>query len=274
MQARLEADSGGVRDSRRWHGAALAAAFVVTFVGLGLAGGTALRPVLAAGDLGAAPDAAGQDPAAAQQKPTQAAAPPTSRPAIVESRGNPAFDAARERFARALGREPAASDGEIGARLLTLDSSVANLLVERRWQPPGQAGGNPIERVRTMIEIARGLQLPASIGVMQAAFGTPAENHLLELDRAVAQARKALEAKPNDRALVKLRDERKRALEAALAPLPAFRKSGRNWALADLDVDRNGVVDGKDLTALESRRDMAAHEPAAATAPTTARAAE
>ncbi|MEK0085108.1 hypothetical protein [Benzoatithermus flavus] len=273
MQARLEMDPGGVRDARRRHGAALVTAFAAFFVGLGLADGTALRPVLAAADPGVAPDAIGQTPAAAQQ-PAQAAAAPTSRPAIVESRGNPAFDAARERFARALGHEPAGSGGEIGDRLLVLDSSLANLLVERHWQPPGQAGGSPIERLRTMVEIAKGLQLPVSVGVMQAAFGTPAENDLLELDRAVAQARQALAARPNDRALVRLRDERKRALEAALAPLPVFRKSGRNWALADLDVDRNGVVDGNDLTALESRRDMAAREPAAATAPATAKATE
>lgn len=241
MRAGLSAATGG-QASPRSRGGGRAVAWLGALVGL-----VAISPWPASAET--------------TRPPAQAAA-SAARPAAISSFGNPAFDEARARFARALGREPGGLDGEVGERLLVLDRPLVSLLIERRWQPPGQGGGNPVERMRTMVELARALRLPAAVGVMQAAFGTPAENGLLELRRAATEARKAAARRPNDRALAQAKAERERALEAALAKLPAFRKAGRDWALADLDLDRDGHVGAGDLKAIESRRKVAAHEPA------------
>jgi hypothetical protein len=54
-----------------------------------------------------------------------------------------------------------------------------------------------------------------------------------------------------------------------LAKLPAFRDAGREWALAELDVNQDGTVDGQDLAAARERQAASGHA-----APGTARATE
>jgi hypothetical protein len=221
----MRARCGSERSGRAWRGGV-----IVLLAALGLGSG-----VVAAG------------------QPTAPAPAPAERPTAVLSRGDAAFDAARARFAQALGIKPAPRQPGTGERLLVLDGDLPARLIERRWQAPGK-GGDPAERVRTMVGLARVLRLPTAVGIMQALFGTPAENGLVEPQRALAEARAVLSHRPKDRGLIQLRDERQQALDAALGRLPAFRNKGRDWALADLDADRDGAVTGKDLSALEGKR--------------------
>ena len=39
-----------------------------------------------------------------------------------------------------------------------------------------------------------------------------------------------------------------------MAKLPAFRDAGRDWALAELDVNQDGAVDGQDLAVARDRQ--------------------
>ena len=176
----------------------------------------------------------------------------------VDTRGNPAFDAARARFAAALGRDPAAPGASPGDRLLALDEELTAVLVERGWQPPkGSAatgGSSPAERVRVMVDVARALRLPSSVGAMQATFGTPAENGLDGVRRRLAKAREQLAERPKDAARRESVRQWERLLEDSLAKLPAFRDAGRDWALAELDVDQDGTVYGQDLAAARERQ--------------------
>jgi hypothetical protein len=262
MQARLGPDSRSERGVPQRRGAALSTAFLAAFLGAGPPGhGPAQAQPAAAGGTGVA-----VPPAAASPAPPAA----PGGPAIVATLGDPAFDAARALLARALGHEPGLPGSAVGDRLLVLDGGLAAILAQRHWQPPrqdGAAGASTMERVRTMVELARALRLPTAVGVLQASFGTPAENGLVEPGRAVAAAHAALAKQPGSRALAAALDERQRELDAALAALPAFRKSGRDWALADLDVDRNGSVDAADLAAVDGRRrELAARMPGPAVA--------
>jgi hypothetical protein len=205
----------------------------------------------------AASVAAGPVPASAG---TGGGAPPTMGASAepVGTRENPAFDAARARFAAALGRDPAEAHASPGDRLLVLDEKLTAVLVERGWQPPGgkaAAGGpGPAERVRVMVDVARALRLPSSTGAMQAAFGTPAENGLDGVQRRLAEARASLAERPNDVDRRESVRRWERLLEEGLAKLPAFRDAGRDWALAELDVNQDGTVDGQDLAAACERQ--------------------
>ncbi|HEX6012135.1 MAG TPA: hypothetical protein VFY87_10115, partial [Geminicoccaceae bacterium] len=115
---------------------------------------------------------------------TTAGSPPvaSASPQPIDTRDHRAFDAARARFAAALGRGPAVSGASPGDRLLVLDEKLTAVLVERGWRAPGGNAAvgtlGPAERVPVMVDIARALRLPTSTGAMQAAFGTPAENGL------------------------------------------------------------------------------------------------
>jgi hypothetical protein len=204
----------------------------------------------------AASVAAGPVPASAG---TGGGAPPAAGTSAepVDTRGNAAFDAVRARFAAALGRDPAESGASPGDRLLVLEEKLTAVLVERGWRPPGgnaAAGGpGPSERVRVMVDVARALRLRASTGAMQAAFGTPAENGLDGVRRRLAKARASLPERPKDADRRESVRQWERLLEEGLAKVPAFRDAGRDWALAELDVNQDGTVDAQDLAAARER---------------------
>jgi hypothetical protein len=113
-------------------------------------------------------------------------------------------------------------------------------------KPGGDAGfKNHGERTKTMVELAKRLGYGARVGAMQAKFGTPFENGIAELQAQLAEARARGDQAEVDR------------LEAELADAIARAKPGKGpndtWATADLDVNDDGVVDRRDLDALDQR---------------------
>jgi hypothetical protein len=107
------------------------------------------------------------------------------------------------------------------------------------------AGGfkNHGERTRTMVELAKRLGYGARVGAQQANFGTPFENGIADLQAQLAQA----EAAGNQAEVERLERELAQAIENA--------KPGKgpdnSWATADLDVNDDGMVDKRDLDALD-----------------------
>jgi hypothetical protein len=101
------------------------------------------------------------------------------------------------------------------------------------------------ERTRTMVELAKRLGYGARVGAHQANFGTPFENGIADLQAQLAEA----EAAGNQAEVERLEGELAEAIENA--------KPGRgpddSWATADLDVNDDGVVDKRDLDALDEQ---------------------
>jgi hypothetical protein len=99
------------------------------------------------------------------------------------------------------------------------------------------------ERTRTMVELAKRLGYGARVGAHQANFGTPFENGIADLQAQLAAA----EAAGNLAEVERLENELAHAIENA--------KPGKgpddSWATADLDVNNDGVVDKRDLDALD-----------------------
>jgi hypothetical protein len=160
---------------------------------------------------------------------------------------------ARERYQAAVGKADrgkragqnlgADDPGPVAHRFSPEESKA---LMERGWKGPGKRNdgfSNHGERVRTMVELAKQLGYGAHVGAMQANFGTPYENGIAALQAELAEARAA-----GDQAEVE-------RLEAELAEAIEQAKPGRgpddSWATADLDVNDDGVVDRRDLEALE-----------------------
>jgi hypothetical protein len=120
------------------------------------------------------------------------------------------------------------------------------------------AGGfkNHGERTRTMVELAKRLGYGARVGAHQAKFGTPFENGIADLQAQLAAA----EAAGNQAEVQRLEKELAQAIENA--------KPGKgpddSWATADLDVNDDGVVDKRDLDALDELqvRPASSNEPA------------
>jgi hypothetical protein len=120
------------------------------------------------------------------------------------------------------------------------------------------AGGfkNHGERTRTMVELAKRLGYGARVGAHQANFGTPFENGIADLQAQLAAA----EAAGNQAEVERLEKELAQAIENA--------KPGKgpddSWATADLDVNDDGVVDKRDLDALDELqvRPASSNEPA------------
>jgi hypothetical protein len=88
---------------------------------------------------------------------------------------------------------------------------------------------------------------------MQAVFGTPAENGLDGVRRRLAKARASLAERPKDADRRESVHQWERLLEEGLAKVPAFRDAGRDWALAELEVNQDGTVDAQDLAAARER---------------------
>jgi hypothetical protein len=117
---------------------------------------------------------------------------------------------------------------------------------ERMTKANGPSAGgfkNHGERTRTMVELAKRLGYGAHVGAHQANFGTPFENGIADLQAQLAEA----EAARNQAEVERLKNELAQAIENA--------KPGKgpddSWATADLDVNDDGMVDKRDLDALD-----------------------
>ena len=109
------------------------------------------------------------------------------------------------------------------------------------------------ERTRTMVELAKRLGYGARVGAHQANFGTPFENGIADLQAQLAAAKTA----GNQAEVERLEHELAQAIENA--------KPGKgpddSWATADLDVNDDGVVDKRDLDALDELQVRPASSP-------------
>jgi hypothetical protein len=88
---------------------------------------------------------------------------------------------------------------------------------------------------------------------MQANFGTPYENGIAQIEEDLAAARADLEA-GDDQAAARVAELEAR-LDAAVAAAKPGNGANQDWARADLDVNRDGTVDGHDLKALDAAPD-------------------
>jgi hypothetical protein len=180
--------------------------------------------------------------------------------------GGEAFQAARDRYSNALARggaaraeqvaRPAAyrEGREAGPPAYRFAPRETRHLIESGWRPRRSEDDgfkNHGERVRTMVELARRLGHGAHVGALQANFGTPYENGIAALQGELDHARQQLEGDPDN---AELRAEVSR-LEGELQAAVAAAKPGwgpdDGWATVDLDVNGDGVVDGRDLEALD-----------------------
>jgi hypothetical protein len=230
-------------------------------------GGTAARRARLTGSLmllmalvaaGAAAPVVAEDPVVAEETGDR------SRADVVATRGNTAFDSMRARSDLAMGRaavtvvdgrERALLGGPVGDRLILLDADLTRRLIAQGWAVPrdladGWASGS--ERMRALVGIARALKLPPAVGVMQASFGTSQETRIAQQVREVEAARAQAAKRPRDRALARRLEEARRALEGMVAALPKGPRP--EWVTADLDVNRDGLVDALDLAVAEERR--------------------
>jgi hypothetical protein len=161
--------------------------------------------------------------------------------------------AARERYQAALGKAVRGkhaghdlSSGEPGPVAHHFSPAESKALIERGWKGPSARNDgfrNHGERVRTMVELSKRLGYGAHVGALQANFGTPQENSIAALQAELAAATAAGNQAEVER------------LEAELAEAIENAKPGKgpddSWATADLDVNDDGVVDRRDLEALE-----------------------
>jgi hypothetical protein len=157
--------------------------------------------------------------------------------------------AAQERYQAALGNRgghPGLDAGRVGAVAHQFAPEETSALIGRGWTgPAARAAGfrSHGERVRTMVELSKRLGYGARVGALQANFGTPYENDIAALQEQLAAAQAAGD------------DAEVARLEAELAAAVANAKPGAgpddSWATADLDVNDDGVVDQRDLEALD-----------------------
>jgi hypothetical protein len=160
---------------------------------------------------------------------------------------------AKERYREALGK-PGRNVGQAEqARPAAYGFSPEETtsLIERGWKASAARNAgfrNHGERTRTMVELAKQLGYGARVGALQANFGTPFENGIAQLQAELAAAEQA----GNEAEAARLRGELASAIEQA--------KPGAGpddgWATADLDVNDDQVVDGRDLEALARGGDV------------------
>ena len=157
--------------------------------------------------------------------------------------------AAQERYQAALGdrgRHAGLDRDRIGAFAHQFAPEETSALIGRGWKgPAARAAGfrSHGERVRTMVELSKRLGYGARVGALQANFGTPYENDIAALQDRLAAA----EAAGDDAEVARLEAE----LAAAIANAKPGAGPDDSWATADLDVNDDGVVDGRDLEALD-----------------------
>ena len=140
----------------------------------------------------------------------------------------------------------------VGRPTIELSDDETNSLISQGWGRPDLQGSFESHgaRVSTMVQIAIEQGHPASVGAMQANFGTPQENGIQDLAEDLDAARAALaEADEGDRPAIEQEIE---SLETQIGNLVDAAKPGRGpegWATVDLDVNGDGAVDANDLNA-------------------------
>ena len=164
------------------------------------------------------------------------------------------IDQARGRYGAALGKANQAKQAgygpsarhQIGPAAHRFSPGETKVLMDRGWKgPDARSAGfrNHGERVSTMVELSKRLGYGAHVGALQANFGTPQENNIAALQDQLAEAQAV-----GDVAEVK-------RLEAEITEAIENAKPGKgpddSWATADLDVNDDGVVDTRDLEALD-----------------------
>ena len=127
---------------------------------------------------------------------------------------------------------------------------VTKELIERGWRGRQPLDGfkNHGHRVRTMVESAKRLGHDGRVGALHGNFGTSLKDDIAELQAKLDATRTALEEDPDAKARV---EELEAELAAAIAAKPRNGPSG-DWATVNLDVNQDGVVDGRDLAALDA----------------------
>jgi hypothetical protein len=152
-----------------------------------------------------------------------------------------------------------ATYGSFGEFLGKVRNGQSSKARDERMEAKARSDGgfkNHGERTRTMVELAKRLGYGAHVGAHQAKFGTPFENGIADLQAQLAAA----EAAGNQAEVERLENELAQAIENA--------KPGKgpddSWATADLDVNDDGVVDKRDLDALDELqvRPASSHQPA------------
>jgi len=168
-----------------------------------------------------------------------------------------AIDGARGRYSE---QQDTAGDGDatpgfgrgVGRPTIELSDDETNSLISQGWGRPDLQGNFESHgaRVSTMVQIAIEQGHSASVGAMQANFGTPQENGIQDLAENLDAARAALaEADDADRPAIEQEIE---SLETQIGNLVDAAKPGRGpegWATVDLDVNGDGTVDANDLNA-------------------------
>lgn len=161
---------------------------------------------------------------------------------------------AKQRYDQALGHArkdtggAADDDREIAHRF---SPDETRQLIAHGWRARQVADAgfkNHGERVRTMVELAKRLGYGAKVGALQANFGTPYENGIAEIEAKLEAARADLAA--GDAQAAARVAELEAELEATVAAAKPGAGPNHDWARADLDVNDDGVVDRRDLEAL------------------------
>lgn len=180
----------------------------------------------------------------------------------VESKSSSAasLGRAQERYARTLERKTVAPSGHglggSGGRKEPPDAAhefsaaETGSLVDRGWRGPksfDDSFANHGQRVSTMVGIARALGYPASVGAMQANFGTPFENGVHSLEVSLAAAKADQSAAPADTSLAGEIERLTAGLVAAIGLAKPGAAPDESWAAVDLDVNNDLVVDQRDL---------------------------
>lgn len=128
-------------------------------------------------------------------------------------------------------------------------------LISRKWRANYPLGGfrDHAERTRTMVSLALTLGYDASIGALQANFGTPFENGIADLLDALARADRGAEIDSERSALIGAMEEQ---LETIVKNLPTACNGYHEWPLIDLDVNDDDTVNHADLLAVSKDRPM------------------
>jgi hypothetical protein len=170
------------------------------------------------------------------------------------------IEQARQRYGAALGHAKTArrgSQGDDQRVAYSFSADEAQQLIEHGWRTRAISDGgfkNHGERVQTMVELAKRLGYGARVGALQANFGTPYENGIARLEADLAAAR--ADAAAGDEQAAARVGELEAQLEAAVAAAKPGKSANHDWARADLDVNRDGVVDQRDLGALDAALDV------------------
>jgi hypothetical protein len=98
--------------------------------------------------------------------------------------------------------------------------------------------------VWTFVALAKALDPPPVVGVLQAEHGNAGENGLALTSEDSAAMRAALAASPNEAAIAAGVAQGELELAAPLAALP---NGGEGWATADLDINGDGRVGEADV---------------------------